>query len=58
MLREAHSPLQVSRVPFSTLLLKYPGDLNELMQLSKVLNLQALRAQALELINILLVLSI
>lgn len=58
MLREAHSLFQVSRVPFSTLLLKYPDDLNELMQLPKVLNLQALRAQALEVINILLVLSI
>lgn len=57
MLREAHSLFQVSGVPFSTLLLKYPGDLNELMQLPKVLNLQALRAQALEVINILLVLS-
>lgn len=56
MLREAHSIFQVSRVPFSTLLLKYPGDLNELRQLPKVLNLQTLRAQALEVINILWVL--
>lgn len=58
MLREAYSLFQVSGVPFSTLLLKYPGDLNELMQLPKVLNLQALRAQALAVINILVVLSI
>lgn len=58
MLREAHSLFQVSGVPFSTLLPKYPGDLKELMQLPKVLNLQALRAQALEVINILLVLSV
>ena len=53
MLREAHSLFQVSGVPFSTLLLNYPGDLHELRQLLKVLNLQALRAQALEVINIL-----
>ena len=58
MLREAHSPSQVSRVPFSTLLLKYSADLNELMQLLMVLNLPALRAEAPEVINILLVLSI
>lgn len=44
MLREAHSRPQASGVPFSTLLLKYPGDLREGMQLPKVLNLQAARA--------------